>query len=217
VVWVLLKAAQRGDIELQAGGNGDVESEPGHRDGTQDVPVAECKDAAAGSFAKADELEGSRIDLSWGLSAGAPVFEYLPARLLFVNLFGGDPFVVAVIEFAKQWRQSRVGEAGDLGGAQGALERAREDGVEAQPTQPRAQGPSLRFALGGEGDVGDARVLAGEAPFGLAVPGEIDVERQAGLPIISGRPERSERLALSMTAPARTRWPGRMHTSPTAA
>src|SRR5260370_13187012 len=46
---------------------------------------------------------------------------------------------------------------------------------------------------------------------------EIDVEGQAGLPIISGRPERSERLALSMTAPARTRWPGRMQTSPTAA
>ena len=160
MVWVLLKPAQRGDIELQAGGDGDVESEPGHRDGTQDVPMAECKDATAGSFTKADELEGSRIDLRWGFSAGAPVFEDLPARFLFVNLFGGDPFVVAVIELAQQWRQPRVGEAGDLGGAQGALERAREDGVEAQPTQSLAERLSLRFALGGEGNVGDARMLA---------------------------------------------------------
>jgi hypothetical protein len=47
--------------------------------------------------------------------------------------------------------------------------------------------------------------------------GEVDLERQAGLPIISGLPERSDRLALSMTAPALTRWPGRMQTSPTAA
>ena len=134
-----------------------------------------------------------------------------------MNLRGRDPFVLAVIELAKQWRLAQVGEAGDLGGAQGALERARENGVEGQAAQSRTQGPGLSFALGGEGKVGDACVLAGEAPFGLAVPGEIDVERQAGLPIISGRPERSERLALSMTAPARTRWPGRMHTSPTAA
>jgi hypothetical protein len=35
--------------------------------------------------------------------------------------------------------------------------------------------------------------------------GEVEDDRQAGLPIISGRPERSDRLALSITAPARTR------------
>jgi hypothetical protein len=46
---------------------------------------------------------------------------------------------------------------------------------------------------------------------------EIDLDAQAGLPIISGRPERNERLALSMTAPARTRWPGLTQTKPTAA
>jgi hypothetical protein len=34
---------------------------------------------------------------------------------------------------------------------------------------------------------------------------EVDLERQAGLPIISGLPERRDRLALSITAPALTR------------
>src|SRR4029077_10709278 len=71
--------------------------------------------------------------------------------------------------------------------------------------------------FGEQREIGAAGVLAGAAPFGLAMAGEIDVERQGGLPIISGRPERSDRLALSMTAPARTRWPGRMQTRPTAA
>src|SRR2546427_12597223 len=66
VVWGLLKAAQRGDIELQAGGNGDVASQPGHRGRTPDGPGAESQDAAAGRFAKAAETEGSRISPSWG-------------------------------------------------------------------------------------------------------------------------------------------------------
>jgi len=37
------------------------------------------------------------------------------------------------------------------------------------------------------------------------VAGEVEVEGYAGFPISSGRPERSERVALSMTALARTR------------
>jgi hypothetical protein len=62
------------------------------------------------------------------------------------------------------------------------------------------------FAVWGEGDVGVSGVPAGGAPLGLAVAGKVDLYgAQAGFPIISGRPERSERLALSITAPARTR------------
>jgi hypothetical protein len=56
-----------------------------------------------------------------------------------------------------------------------------------------------------QGKVGASGVAAVERPLGLAMPGEVDLERQAGLPIISGLPERNERLALSMTAPALTR------------
>src|SRR4029077_2915661 len=103
----------------------------------------------------------------------------------------------------------RVWKAGDLGGAPGPLKWAGKDSVEGQSAKPRAQPAGLGFALGGQWDIGDACVLAGEAPFRLAVPSEVDVERQAGLPIISGRPERSERLPPSMTGPARTRRPGR--------
>src|SRR5439155_1859547 len=65
--------------------------------------------------------------------------------------------------------------------------------------------------------VGLSGMTAVEAPLGLAMTGEVDGSRQAGLPSISGRPERSDRLAPSITAPARTRWPGRTQTRPTVA
>ena len=105
----------------------------------------------------------------------------------------------------------------DLGRANGALEWAGEDCIEGHGSQTGAQCPRLCLALGGQRKVGAARVTAAAAPLRLAMAGEVDVERQAGLPIISGRPDRSERLALSMTAPARTRCPGRMQTNPTTA
>ena len=71
--------------------------------------------------------------------------------------------------------------------------------------EPAPQSQGFLGASLGEGQVRGTRMPSRKTPLCLAVPGEIDLERQAGLPIISGRPERSERLALSMTAPARTR------------
>ena len=110
-----------------------------------------------------------------------------------------------------------MGVARELGRANSALERAGQDLVESHACKPVAECSCLGLAGGGQGEVGAPRMTPVEAPLRLAVAGEIDFERQAGLPIISGRPDRSERLALSMTAPARTRWPGRMQTNPTAA
>jgi hypothetical protein len=124
------------------------------------MAVTEREHAAAGSLTQADETERAGIDLSGGLPAGTSVFEQLPARLPFVNLRGGDPFELAVIEFAKQWRQRRIRETGDLGRAPGPLERAGEDSIEGQSTEPRAEGAGLGVALGREGEIGDACVLA---------------------------------------------------------
>src|SRR5260370_40650599 len=132
-----------------------------------------------------------------------------------VNLRGRVALVLAVIDLAQQRRQLRIRESGYLSGAYGALKRAGEHRVECQSTQPFTQGTGLVFALGQQREVSAAGVLARAAPLGLAMASEIDVEGQAGLPIISGRPERSERLALPVAAPARTRRPRRMETRPT--
>ena len=175
MVRVLLKPAQGGDVEQQTGGDGDVKPEPGHRDRSKDVAVGEREHAAASSLTQADEPEGAAIDLCRSLPAGAPVSEQLPTRLPFVDLPGGDPFVLAVVELTEHRRQPRIGEAGDLGRAQGTLKRAGKDGIEAQSAQPRAQRSRLGFALLGKWKIGDACVLAREAPFRLAVPSEVDV------------------------------------------
>src|SRR6266581_2613788 len=173
--------------------------------------------AAADGLAQEDDLEGSGIDLRRRFAAWAAIEIELPAGVSGANLFARDAFVLAVVDLAKQRGQTRMGVARELGRANGALERAGQDLVESHACEPVAECPCLGFAGGGQGEVGAPRVTPVEAPLRLAVAGEIDFERQAGLPIISGRPDRSERLALSMTAPARTRWPGRMQTNPTAA
>ena len=152
-----------------------------------------------------DELLGPSVDLRRCLAAGTAVLVDLPVGVRLVNLLRGQAFVATVVDLSQQWRDARLVEAGELGRASGPLERARVHGVERDAGEPATDGCGLLFAARGEGQVGDAGVLTREAPLGLAVTGEVDLERQAGLPIISGRPERRERLALSITAPARTR------------
>ncbi len=147
---VLLETAQGGHVELQARSDRDVKPKPGDGDRSQDVAVTEREHATTGGVTKADETERAGIDLGRGLPARASVFEQLPARLPFVNLRGGDPFVLAVIEFAKQWRQRRIREPGDLGRAPGPLKGAGEDRIEGQSAEPRAEGAGLGFALGRE-------------------------------------------------------------------
>jgi hypothetical protein len=134
-----------------------------------------------------------------------------------VDRFRGYSFVITVVDLAQQRRDLMVCKARDLGGACRTLEGTRIDDIKVGALKPRAERSRLFFAVSRQGKVGATGVTAVERPLRLAVSGEVDLERQAGLPIISGLPERSDRLALSMTAPALTRWPGRMQTSPTAA
>jgi hypothetical protein len=96
-------------------------------------------------------------------------------------------------------------EARKLRGAKRALHRARVDRVEVDAEKLLSEVLRVLLSARSQRDVGDAGVPSGETPLGLAVASEIELEAQAGLPIISGRPDRSERLALSITAPARTR------------
>src|SRR5207247_11328684 len=99
----------------------------------------------------------------------------------------------------------------------GRAQWAGVDGAECDAVQPGGEQLRVLFATRGQGEVCGPGVPARKAPLGLAVAGEVELEAQAGLPIISGRPERRDRLALSITPPARTRCPGRTQTRPTAA
>jgi hypothetical protein len=122
-----------------------------------------------------------------------------------VDLLRGETLIAPVVELLEQRRELRMFEARELRGAKRALHRAGVDGVEMYAAQLRAEVISVFLSARGERDIGDAGVPSGRTPLGLAVASEIELEAQAGLPIISGRPDRNERLALSITAPARTR------------
>src|ERR1044072_4155458 len=121
-----------------------------------------------------------------------------------MDLPAGKSFVAAVVRLLEQRRYLGGGETGELRGAPGALHGARIDAVEVDSAKSRSQRARLGLALGGQREVGGSCVAAGETPLGLAVPGEIELEAQAGLPIISGRPDLRERTATSSPTHART-------------
>jgi hypothetical protein len=216
-VLVVPQNAQGRDIQQQPGGGGDVEAHPGDRDCAKDVAVREREHAAAAALGQGDELLSPRVDLLGRLAAGASVLVQLPSGLRAVDRLCGDAFVVAVVHLAQKWCDPMLWKPRDLGGARRPLERTRINNIKMDAREPGAELRRLFFAVLRQRQVGAAGVAAVERPLRLAMSGEVDLERQAGLPIISGRPERKERLALSITAPALTRWPGRMQTSPTAA
>jgi hypothetical protein len=216
-VLVMPQHAQRGHVQQQPGRGGDVDAHPGNGHGAEDVAVRECQHAPVPGGCEGDEIERSLVYLCGCLAAGATVFVELPILARCMDLLRGDAFVIAVVNLAQEWREMRVGKAGDLGRMRCASQWARVHDVEFEACEPSPERCRFLFTVGREGQIGVPGVTAVERPLCLAVAGEVDLERQAGLPIISGRPERSDRLALSMTAPALTRWPGRMHTSPTAA
>src|SRR5712691_13148332 len=114
VVRVLTQPAQGGDVELQARGGGDVQAQPSHSNGAQDVAVRKRKHSTVEGFAQPDELAGAGVDLSRRLPARRAVPVNLPARMLLVNLCGGDAFVSAVIDFAQERRELRIREPRDL-------------------------------------------------------------------------------------------------------
>jgi hypothetical protein len=181
------------------------------------VAVRESEHGASGGDGHIDKVQSPLVYVGRRFAAGTPVSVDLPIRALLMDLGARQAFVVAVVELFQERGDRRVGEACDPGGAASADERAGVDGGKAEARQARPQRGSLLLAAGSERKVGASGMAAVEAPLGLAMAGEIEGDVQAGLPIISGRPERRERLALSITAPARTRWPGRTQTRPTAA
>ena len=61
-------------------------------------------------------------------------------------------------------------ETGQLARACGPLQRTREDLREGQSSQPLPKPARVAFASRGQGQIGQSRVLAGEAPGGFAVP-----------------------------------------------
>ena len=126
-----------------------------------------------------DDAVGAGAGFVRRFAARAPVAEKLPAGPLAQDLGGADTLVFAVIPFD----EVRLGlgfdlrpwtKPGERAGARGTLERACQHPDEAEPAQPLAEPPRLLLAGRGQRQVGEASVLARQAPFGLAMAGERD-------------------------------------------
>ena len=145
----------------------------------QQVRVGEEQRVAVGRQRALDHAVGARGELLERLAAGAVVAPHVPARALDADLLRGPPLVVAVVALAQVGvGLGAVAEAGELGGAAGALHRRAEHERELAPGEPRRDLARLRLALGQQRQVGGAGVLAGAAPLGLAVADEDDLGSQ---------------------------------------
>ena len=138
--------------------------------------MGEDQRVAVGRQRALDHAVGAGGELLERLAAGAVVAPHVPARALDADLLRGPPLVDAVVALPQVGvGLGAVAEAGQLGGAAGALHRRAEHERELAPGEPRRDLARLRLALGQQRQVGGAGVLAGAAPLGLAVADEDDL------------------------------------------
>src|SRR5215470_3756393 len=157
------------------------QSEPAGRKHAQEMRAGEQQHLALDRAYATHHAVGSRADLRRRFSSGTTVAEQLPAWTLRQNLRGAPAFVLPVVPFD----QIAVGlghapESRQLAGPRRALQRAREDSCEGESAQPLAEPASVALAARRQRQIGESRMLAGDAPCGFAVPREVDDRERFG-------------------------------------
>src|SRR5215470_12612911 len=150
VVLVAERAQARG-LEIEIAGGAGLQPEPARTEHAQDVAAREDQHVSVDGAHLRHYSVGAGPDLRGGLAARATVAEEVPVRAL-----------------------GQIAEAGPLAGVGRALERAGEDPSEVASLETTAQRVGLALTCLGQWQIGQARVLAGEGPGRLTVPGEIE-------------------------------------------
>src|SRR5436309_7579774 len=95
--------------------------------------------------------------------------------MLRMNLDRAETFVLAVVPFDQIVIDFGCGaEAGQFAGASGTLQGTRENLCKCQSGQPFPKPSGVAFATLGQGQIGQSRMLALQAPSGLAVTHQIN-------------------------------------------
>src|SRR6266571_2188565 len=176
IVVLVAEHAQARGAEHEQGALRRVEPEPAGDEHAEDVSAREEQHVSLDRARTADDPVGSRAHLGGRFPAGAAVAEEVPARALRVDLGGAHALVVAVIPFEQVTIDlGRGSEAGQFAGPGRALQGAREHLGERVPLQPLPECLRVALAALGQGEIGEAGVLARQAPGGLAVTGQVDV------------------------------------------
>src|SRR5215470_5018403 len=141
----------------------------------QDVAAREDQDVSVDGAHLRHHPVGAGPDLRGELAARAAVAEEIPVRALGVDVLARAALVAPVVPLEQIRVDLRqIAEAGPLAGVGGALERAGEDPSEVASLETTAQRVGLALACLGQGQIGQARMLAGEGPGRLTVPGKIE-------------------------------------------
>src|SRR5438093_13678416 len=91
-----------------------------------------------------------------------------------MNLRRSETFIFAIVPFDQVAIDfGCVSEASHFAGASGALQGTREDLREHSFSQPSPKPAGVAFATLGQRQIGQFRMLAREAPGGLAMPRQI--------------------------------------------
>jgi hypothetical protein len=65
-------------------------------------------------------------------------------------------------------------KSGQFAGSGGTLQRAGKNLGKGQPLQPLSEPDGVALAIRGQRQIGEAGILAGVSPSGVAVPGQVD-------------------------------------------
>src|SRR5262247_3897301 len=121
---------------------GGWQADPARDQDTKDVAVREQDDVAGGAADSGDDAVDAGADLRRRFAARTAVAEEHPARLLVVDLLGGEPLVVAVIPLVQIGLDRRAGaEAGELARLARPAQRARQHELKALLGQHGPQAP----------------------------------------------------------------------------
>ncbi len=167
---VLAENADGGGFEGEAAAGVRGEAEPFGGEDAQEMAMGEDGHDAVALAEAGDDAVGTGGDFGNGLAVGDGSFPDGPAGVALADLLLGEAGAVAVIPFLQVGVDDCGGEiAGEFAGAASALERTAKDVIKGTAGEEASDGESFVFALGGEGEIGAAAVLAAARPGGLAM------------------------------------------------
>src|SRR5271169_1393213 len=151
-----------------------VETEPADGEHPQEMPARKNQHVTFDRTHPAHDAVGPRANLARRLSSGTAVTEELPVRALCMDFSRSAAFILAIVPLDQVGIDlGRTAKPGQLAGSSRALQGTGEDSGKSQSAQPLAEGAGIAFAAFGQGQVGPAGMLPGEAPGGLTVPRQV--------------------------------------------
>src|SRR5215467_3079624 len=173
-VVLVAERAQARRLEIEIAGGAGLQPEPARAEHAEDVAAREDQHVSVDGAHLCHHSVSAGPDLRGGLAAGAAVAEEVPVRALGVDVLAGAALVAPVVPLEQiRVDLGQIAEAGPLAGVGRALKRAGEDPGELASLETTAQRVGLALTCLGQGQIGQARVLAGQGPGRLTVPSKI--------------------------------------------